>query len=37
MMELDIAADFSIMSQIEYLEKFADKPLTGNTEDIHVG
>ena len=28
MMELDTAADFSIMSTSEYLEKFADKPLT---------
>ena len=28
MMELDTAADFSIMSKSEYLEKFADKPLT---------
>ena len=28
MMELNTAADFSIMSKSEYLEKFADKPLT---------
>ena len=28
MMELFTAADFSIMSKSEYLEKFADKPLT---------
>ena len=28
MMELDTAADFSIMRKREYLEKFADKPLT---------
>ena len=28
MMELDTAADFSIMSKSEYFEKFADKPLT---------
>ena len=28
MMELDTAADFSIMSKSEYLEKFADEPLT---------
>ena len=28
MTELDIAADFSIMSKTEYLEKFSDKPLT---------
>ena len=28
MMELDTAADFSIMSKGEYFEKFADKPLT---------
>ena len=28
MMKLDTAADFSIMSKSEYLEKFADKPLT---------
>jgi len=28
MMELDTAADFSIMSKSEYLEKFADKPVT---------
>jgi len=27
-MELNIAADFSIMSKTEYLEKFTDKPLT---------
>ena len=27
-MELDTAADFSIMSKSEYFEKFADKPLT---------
>ena len=28
MMELDTAADFSIMSNSEYIEKFADTPLT---------
>lgn len=28
MMELDTAADFSIMSRSEYLERFADKPLS---------
>ena len=28
MMELDTAADFSIMSKSEYIEKFADTPLT---------
>ena len=28
MMELDTAADFSIMSKSEYIEKFADMPLT---------
>ena len=28
MMELDTAADFSIMSKSEYLERFADEPLT---------
>ena len=30
LMELDTAADFSIMSKSEHLEKFADKPLTAS-------
>ena len=28
MLELDTGADFSIMRKSEYLEKFADEPLT---------
>ena len=35
-MELDTAADYSIMSKSEYLERFADRPLTPSKVTLRI-